>query len=149
MIARSNFPQNRPSVRTVAVSGQRVGSFAMWVVAITLPFNVLMPITQVRLQKAHAAAGIEQIVICAAHAISIMAFKDGTPVDTDPAKAEHIAKASCPLCAAISGYAVLPVGVELVLTGASSTVLYGAASQSTPAYVALRPPKARAPPAIV
>lgn len=128
----------------------RAGRVVLWLAAIALLFNGLMPLTRIAVQQAQAAAGIEQIVICSALGFQTLAMKDGAPVETDPAKSEKMGGKNCPVCVAAAnvGHAILPAGIELTVTGTSTTVLYGAASQSTPARADFRPSQARAPPAI-
>lgn len=128
----------------------RAGRAVLWLAAVGLLFSSLMPLTRVVVQHAQAAAGVEQIVICSALGFRTIAFKDGGQVDTDPSKSEKMGSTNCPICfTATAGYAILPVGIELTVSGTSTTVLYGAASQSTPARADFRPSQARAPPAIV
>jgi hypothetical protein len=130
-------------------SSSRAGRVVLWLAAIALLFNGLMPLTQVAVQQAQAAAGIEQIVICSAVGFRTLAMKDGAQVDTDPSKADKMGSTNCPICMAASTvHAVLPVGIALTASGTSITVLYGAASQSTPAHAQFRPSQARAPPTI-
>jgi hypothetical protein len=142
MIARAHRKHDRSSLRA--------GRIALWLAAIILLFNAVMPLTRAAIQQAQAAAGIEQIVICSTLGFRTLAMKDGVQVDTDPAKAEKMGDKNCPVCAAAAnvGHAILPAGIELTVAGTSTTVLYGAASQSTPARADYRLSQARAPPTI-
>jgi hypothetical protein len=141
MSALATFKHRRPS--------HRAGKVVLWLAAIALLFNGLMPLTRVAIQQAQAAAGIEQIVICSALDFRTLAMKDGAQVDTDPSKADKMGSTNCPICMATNtAHAVLPTGIALTVSGTSVTVLYGAASQSTPARAEFRPSQARAPPII-
>lgn len=117
---------------------------------VALVFHGLLPLTQQIVRQAQAANGIEQIVLCSALGLRSIAMKDGAPVDTDPAKTEKTSKL-CPVCFAAAGHdhALLPVTVPPDLPVLAITVLYGAAPASTLASASVRPPQARAPPALV
>jgi hypothetical protein len=114
-----------------------------------LVFHGLLPLTQQMVRQAQAANGIEQVVLCSALGLRVLALKDGAPVDTDPAKSETIAKL-CPVCFALGTLppAILAAPPALPLPAVAITSLYGAASGSTLAQASHLPQQARAPPAV-
>jgi hypothetical protein len=129
------------------IAGYDLPRLAAMLALAGLLFHAVLPLTQQAVRQAQAASGIEQVVLCSALGLRVLALKDGAPVDTDPAKSETMAKL-CPVCFAATGQppAILPVAVALPLPAQSVTVLYGAAGDSTPARAVTRPPQARAPP---
>lgn len=113
---------------------------------LALTFHGLTPLTHQLARQVQAANGIEQVVLCSALGLRVMALKDGAPVDTDPSKSETIAK-TCPVCfVANLQPAILPTMTLLAAPLVAITVLFGAAPQSTAAQAASYSPPARAPP---
>lgn len=151
-----------PPLRKAGGNGMRTGmsfrrSSTRWtfsrlaaLLALTaLVFHGLLPLTQQVVRQAQAANGIEQVVLCSALGLRVLALKDGAPVDTDPAKSETIAKL-CPVCFATGSLppAILSAPPALTQPAVAVTVLYGAASRSTLAQANHLPQQARAPPVV-
>lgn len=112
-----------------------------------LLFHAFLPLTQQAARQVQADNGIEQVVLCSALGLRVLALQDGQPVDTDPAKADKTSKL-CPVCFGTAGlaHAILPGAVTLVLPQLALTVLYGSAGRSTLAQAQAGSPQARAPP---
>lgn len=136
-------PQRVLTGRSTNATGHRL---AVWLGLFALLFHSLLPLTQLGIRQAQAAQGVEHVVLCSAHGFKTIALKDGLPVDADPAKPEKASR-NCPLCPSQAcGPAILPAGAALALPAFGVIVLFGSASDGTPAQSPHSPQQARAPP---
>jgi hypothetical protein len=145
-------PQHRRAMafvmrRASIIAAIDLRRFAAALALLALLVHGLLPLTQNAIQRVQTAHGIEQVVLCSALGYRTIALKDGMPVDADPAKPQKISQ-NCPACLLHNqlAQAVLPVGVALAAPSTAITILFGAASDSTPAQAGFLPPQARAPP---